>query len=102
MSATDTSTDVEWEFSGAFSIVFNGKETKATTSITAHLKEQGFSIHSIRHSEDIASCGNVTIQGIKNNPAYADGVRMKDLRSYFSYNFIERIVTADGQVLWSR
>lgn len=97
---------VAWEYEGAFSIVFNERDRTLTTvareMIMAGLRNSGFSIHSIRSRNDIASCANMKIEGIEGHPEYYEGVRMGKINTYFSYSFIDRIVSADKKVLWSR
>lgn len=94
---------VAWEYEGPFSIVFTKKDQDiAMGMIVAGLRNSGFSIHSIRSRNDIASCANVKIEGIEGHPEYNGGVRMGKINTYFSYSFIDRIVTADKRVLWSR
>lgn len=92
---------VEWEFEGACSIVFMPTEDPLAGIAKPFLKKLGFSFYSIRHRDDIAACGNIKLQGINNLSSY--GIRiMKDTQSFIGYISIERIVTADGEILWSR
>jgi hypothetical protein len=91
--------NIEWEFEGAISIVFEHTNTMSQLAKPG-LKSEGFSFHSIRHKDDIASCGNVKIKGINSLSHY--GILMKDIQNFISYNFIERVVTADGKILWER
>ncbi len=101
MAETTADERIEWEYEGAVSIVFVPTDDPLDGIAKPFLKKLGFSYRSYRHKDDIASCGHIKIQGINSFSHY--GVRiMKDTQSFIGYSRIERIVTADGKILWER
>ncbi len=84
-----------WSFCGAFTIVLNKRNEKVNAEILRGLEMGGFSVWG-----NFASCANIFIEGVEDHSSLIFGVVMDDIENFFSYDHVERIVTADGQVLW--
>lgn len=88
---------IEWEFRGAFTVVLNTKNERANRGILHGLQVNGFTLFG-----NYASCANVLVQGVRDPWSSISGVLMDEIENYFDYRYVDRIVTADGQVLFEQ